>query len=704
MANQQQLTRPGQENYKTFSEFYQDRELDPCRGDVQGLLTRFDVDANPGLTFVRLFEQATSAGPVPQAYLCCSDQGKIYCLHLPSKFPSSFTGRVTPWDGQGFVYLGELIQNYAMTIILPDNAFRAIVNVRAKTVDYIATHLEELGPHGFAPPAVDDAESSVINTRQIMCLPTKYVHLLLRPSGYTLLEVWNTLYPAIVNANELQACTPLLQWLRVASTGTTVRNQAGPSPIAFTLTPPLADDDLINHRLGLLRQVLPALFRPQSSYEAAITQMAVAVTENTNDNRLAREAKAADAAAPKLPSDKFGLTLPLLLEYLEIANEQNVPNLWHQLAACTKRQEFQVINEQIQLYSRSQSAFTASTPGITTKLAQDLVSFLFVGDVLDDIKTGLQPFAIASGTMAHRQANLEIAQMYGLLTSGDHAIQLSDLELLKSKEVQSVPLTYYEMERNLGMFGNLLGTVLGTNHRVTVAYRSFWDLLTSTFRDQVQQKIDDKRFVKPAHILRSIHLKCFMWFSQRKMRQRPADPDFASLLDALITDTYVIPHLPPALYKLAYAKATTPTQDTQSVISNTPSLGSTTNGSSSSGASTVISGLTTPTVITSGTTKGTYLVNLTPDRDIQNLVDYGTKLTTLVNQAPPPSMDSGQQMCLSYFVRGGCWTTCKRSSTHARQLTPTEKQRLMTYLREQMQKIRGNTSVATATTPVSTVP
>jgi len=103
-------------------------------------------------------------------------------------------------------------------------------------------------------------------------------------------------------------------------------------------------------------------------------------------------------------------------------------------------------------------------------------------------------------------------------------------------------------------------------------------------------------------------------------------------------------------------------------------------------------------------TKGTYLVNLNPDRDIQNLVDYGTKLTTLVNQAPPPTMDSGQQMCLSYFVRGGCWTTCKRSSTHARQLTPTEKQRLMTYLREQMQKIRGNTSVATATTPVSTVP
>jgi hypothetical protein len=54
--------------------------------------------------------------------------------------------------------------------------------------------------------------------------------------------------------------------------------------------------------------------------------------------------------------------------------------------------------------------------------------------------------------------------------------------VLKAKEVQSIPVSYFELERNLGMFSNLLGTVLGTNHALTLAYRiatllrivSFW--------------------------------------------------------------------------------------------------------------------------------------------------------------------------------------------------------------------------------------
>jgi hypothetical protein len=51
------------------------------------------------------------------------------------------------------------------------------------------------------------------------------------------------------------------------------------------------------------------------------------------------------------------------------------------------------------------------------------------------------------------------------------------------------------------MFRNLLGAVLGSTHRLTVAYKEFWDLLIVTFRDQIHQIIDEKCFIKPAHIL-----------------------------------------------------------------------------------------------------------------------------------------------------------------------------------------------------------
>jgi len=685
--------------HKTFAEFYGDEALDPCAGNYEDLMNRFDLDVNPGATPLNLFEQATAAGPIPQAYLCCTQrQGHtiIQCLHLPSKITGSFTGRATPWDGQGFAFLGEITQTYATTVSLPNNAFRAIMNTKVRTADYIVTHLDELGPHGLPPPPAGDEEGIIVNTRQLMCLPARYVPLILNPAGYTLRQVWETLYPAIVDNDHLQTCAPLIRWLQVASTGTTVPNQPNnltASRLDLTLTAPIADDVLIKHRLLLLKQVLPILFRPANPYEAAITQMAVAVTENTNHSRLAREQKAATAAAPKLPSDKFGLTLPLLLEYLEIPEEQNLPELWHQLANCTKRQEFFVLSDQIQVYSRSPHAFNTSIPVVFAKLVQDILSFQFVSKTLDDLKTGLQPFVIASGSTEHRQANLEVARMYGLLNTGEQSIMLADLEQLKAKEVQSIPLSYYELERNLGMFGNLLGAVLGTTHRLTVAYKAFWDLLTVTFCDQIHQIIDEKCFIKPAHILRSVQLECFAFFSTRRMRQRPPDPNFCATLWSLIRDTYVVPHLPFSLYRLAYNK-TTPTPPSNATNSNntspTPSLATITTGSassSSSGNASVVSGLTAATARTKQG-QGSFIANLSPDRDLQILVDYGTKIQELISRDPPPLLNDGTPICLAYYVRTGCWTNCKRANSHGRQLTSDEKTRITAYIQAQTQKLR----------------
>jgi hypothetical protein len=69
---------------------------------------------------------------------------------------------------------------------------------------------------------------------------------------------------------------------------------------------------------------------------------------------------------------------------------------------------------------------------------------------------------------------MELAHTFGLINSGDQALLLADLKNLKAKEVQLVPLNYFELERNLGMFGNLLGAVLDSTHTLTTAYRTFW--------------------------------------------------------------------------------------------------------------------------------------------------------------------------------------------------------------------------------------
>jgi hypothetical protein len=259
------------------------------------------------------------------------------------------------------------------TIQLPATLFQTVHNVRVKTSDYMVAHLNEMTDYGLPPGRnEDDAESTLVTTRQVMYLPMKYVPLLLNPAGYTLQEVWGLLYPALVEADDLQNCRTLLNWLRVASTDNPGQNPAAPSTVVLDLTIPLVDDMLITHRTNLLKQVLPALYKPQESLEMALTQMAAAVLQNTNDTRIARDEKLARAEASKLPSDKYTGTINILLEYLQIPDERNLPQLWHRWANCPKRQEFQVLSDVLYSYTRTPEAFNTCAPVVNTKLLQDL--------------------------------------------------------------------------------------------------------------------------------------------------------------------------------------------------------------------------------------------------------------------------------------------------------------------------------------------
>ena len=683
---------------KSFVEWYGDAQRDPCRGEYQQIMNRFDPDVNNTISHIILLEQAAGAGAIPQAFLCCSlrqQRVRIYCLHLPSKYIGALDGRITPWDGKVFAFVGDVSHNTATTVQLPDNAFRAFINVRVKTTDYMVTHLDELTDLGFPVVQGNDPESEVVSTRQMMYLPARYVPLLLDSAGYSIRDVWEILYPALVNDGNLASCATLVKWLRVAST----RSQAGQSIAAQDMEVPLVDGNLASHRMGLLKQALPALFQPAESLELALTQMAAAVTQNTNDSRVAREQRAAQAAEPKLPSDRFTITLPILQEYLEVADERNLPQLWHQWANCTKKQEFNVLNELLQAYSRGPEAFSNCAPIISAKLVQDLLNFSFVSDALDDIKSGIQPFLIADGSAEHRQANLELSRIYGLLNSGEQSIMLADLELLKAKEVQSIPLNYFELERNLGMFGNFLGTVLGSQHTVTQAYRSFWTLLSQGYRTEIQQVVDVKNFIKPAHILRSIQLICYNWFAQKRNRLRPPAPEFVPIIHNIILNTYLLPHLPPTLYKLAYGRTTTSSVPSLAG-SSTSSLG----GSSSSVATglssdaSTVSGLTVPT--STGThTPNAKIINLTPDLALQRLIAPGTKLKDLMGSEPPPLLDDNTQICLSFHLMNSCWSNCRRGQGHSKPLSPTERARLEHYVRSQMAKLRPPTSA----NPPSTV-
>jgi hypothetical protein len=102
-----------------------------------------------------------------------------------------------------------------------------------------------------------------------------------------------------------------------------------------------------------------------------------------------------------------------------------------------------------------------------------------------------------------------------------------------------------------------------------------------------------------------------MWFNHRRARLPTPTPYFAEILHNIVLQSYVLPHLPPPLSKLAYPQVHLPGPKTLT----TASLG--TAATSNTTVSGDVSALTAPTITTMNTRatqlRGTFQANLTPD-------------------------------------------------------------------------------------------
>jgi hypothetical protein len=105
----------------------------------------------------------------------------------------------------------------------------------------------------------------------------------------------------------------------------------------------------------------------------------------------------------------------MLKAYLNIADENDLPEFWFSLATAPKKQEFSVIRESLDAYSRTDGAFLNVAPVPSPKLVSDLTTITFVSDHPDDLKTGIQPFVVMDGSEEYRLAAQDLARNYTFL-------------------------------------------------------------------------------------------------------------------------------------------------------------------------------------------------------------------------------------------------------------------------------------------------
>jgi hypothetical protein len=633
--------------HRTFASLYSDPNCDPAWDSAVQIMQRFDPMKVGPLNSADLLATVSGDPTRPSTYLCCAqlhDTPRIYLIHMLSRYPPSLDGRVTPWDNRLCAYLGDLVQDQPINVLLPDNIFEILPQLYMYDEETLAQELPNmvngtLFPRGCA----QNGNVIQIAIRPVTYLPTKYAPLLISNRGYTPQEVWGLLLPRLQQDNMLADAAPIVAWLR-ATLHATPPNNGNPPATTITITAPFMDHNLNAHRSQI--RILTGLGSLSTGVETSLTAVANVLVAHSAEARTARLVNEMERDQPVLPSAKFNMLFASLKSMLNVQEENTLPEFWFTLAAAPKKQEFSTVRDFLDNYSRSANAFLAVAPIPTPKLLTDLTSVTFVADNDDDLKTSIQPFVAMDGSAAYRQATQEMARAYTVLAERDVSLSFSDWDNFKiPKDLRSFPTSFFESEQNLGVFGNLIGAVLGEQHPITAAYRPFWTAFCRRFRTRLHDEIDEHRIIKPVHILCHIQLLCFNWFHAKKDGLQPEAPNFLKLLEKISLSIYTLPTLPLPLYQLinprpqpnpTIAGAGTVTDDSTTVSGSTVST---------------LTNQTTPTGPTQLTVRTrTPVTNPAQDATLQALLPTTVCIRDLLGPDDAPKNAAGAAHCLAYHL------------------------------------------------------
>jgi len=133
--------------HRTFASLYSDPNCDPAWDSAVQIMQRFDPMKVGPLNSADLLATVSGDPTRPSTYLCCAqlhDTPRIYLIHMLSRYPPSLDGRVTPWDNRLCAYLGDLVQDQPINVLLPDNIFEILPQLYMYDEETLAQELPNM--------------------------------------------------------------------------------------------------------------------------------------------------------------------------------------------------------------------------------------------------------------------------------------------------------------------------------------------------------------------------------------------------------------------------------------------------------------------------------------------------------------------------------------------------------------------------------
>ncbi len=542
-----------------------------------------------------------------------------------------------------------------------------------------------LGPYNDQEP-----DTELARPRHVQLVPNRYAALLVHRHRVTPKAAYIELAGAIAADDATQACGDVLVWL---CTACTARGGGGAQNLASAVLHPFAPLHLpgavYSYVIAKVHQDLPAHAAGRGGVGGAdgqgAAQVATQIAAALQTLTTARGGPGAEARDSKTIADAYKETYHVLLRFGNVATADEVAPVWRRLANAHKSEQSTILTQELNKVCMARGLSTELyTPVVTSQLKTMILGFQFVGMGADDLSTGCQPFLVAYSGSAHHQQVLAAASIGNQLAQGEQNPTLADYRALRETEKLKYPRDTHEVGITLQRYAVLVQCLFQGTGGAHPLVTSLWTL-ASSFQNQVPFIADRSRTVVQqnpgvastyfARILRHIQLRVHDYFQE--VATSIADscegvevPGFTGLLQDLKYGTFHHSNHWAPLPE-AYLEATTGAGG-----SSVPGRSRVSEVSTSSRSSTV-SSITAATATTSAVTR---VDNPTDDRDFTGPT-LRSGIGSILRATPPPLNDAGHEFCVSWWCKKGCYPTCSRRSTHVPFASPSERTRLLTFVR-----------------------
>jgi len=607
---------------------------------------------------------------------------RLRILHGLRRYVGVF-GTASPLAGNIFGYLDDITQGVGEIVQLTEALFGLTGTINVCTVAHHKRTLEaDENIHQVPARGNDEAQTEAIRARISGFIPFDFMPLLLG-KNFTARQAFLVIEAHLASNGFAVECAPLLDFLRVASTknstGVILNSLMEPGP-NFRLEVNLTLDMMakVLHRdLPALRVVAPRL----DPATAALTAAVQTLTDQHLRTDAANAKRKDEDDKPKTIPDAFGedITCKLLL-FCQKESDDELPILYNNIANKKSRQTVLTIMQHA--IDAAAEDLGTGAPIVTPAVMAFVNTFRFQGTDDSDVGSGVLPMsfvppgAATSKARARRTEDQELAFTYmNMMATAGQQITSADAKAL-SKSKGYVVTKWSEVYVQLRGYLPVLATIIGNNHPLFLAYQRG---VEAYHRDSLQyhEALDEEvgELLAPALLVYMFQIKLRAWFEEQWSASDSCPvPDFAEPFRRFKYEKH-LQGLPtysaiPELCCLA------PKPD-----SSVPwSGGGSSNPASSKKKTETSTGATQTRISNNAWNKG-FQENNEFCKRIKNWKVLDAIKAMKKKGKSTPVTSHGKERCVTFHVKGYCFSDCKNSHDH-QHLNTEEKTAFFSWCQE----------------------